>query len=215
MAATKLVKKLISSMIKKKKKGKSYSDQVKPKSKAAAKAGEKVYDQPIRIRKSTKMAKSEGTIAGGTRVTQEKAPSKKTKAKSMGTAAKKAKKTSAPKKADKRIQGSGAMAAKGKKFGGQKEKEFTKKIGTTGQSMGAAKKTQMRRNAPSKLPTKTGADGLSLKMKREYQDIAPMDRTKLMAIINTGNKERIRKAFSKVDISVGDFLKVRKVFTGG
>ena len=36
-----------------------------------------------------------------------------------------------------------------------------------------------------------------------------------MAIINTGNKERIRKAFSQVDISVRDFLKVRKVFRGG
>jgi len=34
MAATKLLKKLVSSMIKKKKKGKSYSDQVKPKSKS-------------------------------------------------------------------------------------------------------------------------------------------------------------------------------------
>ena len=65
----------------------------------------------------------------------------------------------------------------------------------------------MRRTAPSKLPTKTGADGLSLKMKREYQDIEPARRTRLMAIINTGDKERIRKAFSQVDISVSDFLK--------
>ena len=74
-------------------------------------------------------------------------------------------------------------------------------------------KTQMRRTAPSKLPTKTGADGLSLKMKREYQDIEPARRTRLMAIIKTGDKERIRKAFSQVDLS--DFLKVRKVFRGG
>ena len=68
MARTKLLKKLVSSMIKKKKKGKSYSDQVKPKSK-------------------NKMAKSEGMLQGK-RVTQEKAPSKKTKAKPMGTATK-------------------------------------------------------------------------------------------------------------------------------
>lgn len=202
-------------MIKKKKKGKSYSDQVKPKSKAAAKAGEKVYDLPIRIRKSTKMAKSEGTIAGGKKVTQEKAPSKKTKAKSMGTAAKKAKKTSAPKKADKKITGSGSQSARPKGSIGKTKSADSPRGGTTGQSMGAAKKTQMSRTAPSKLPTKKGADGLSLKMKREYQDISPARRTKLMAIINTGNKERIRKAFSQVDISVSDFLKVRKVFRGG
>ena len=202
MAATKLIRKLISSITKKK----------KPK-------GKKVYDEPVGpARKKRKMAKAEGTLQGK-RVTQEKAPSKKTKVKPMGTAAKKAAGKKAlkkiPKKSDKRIQGSGAMAAKGKKFGGEKEKEFTKKIGTTGQTIGAARKTQMPRTAPSKLPTKTGADGLSLKMKREYQDIAPRDRTKLMAIINTGNKERIRKAFSQVDISVRDFLKVRKVFRGG
>ena len=63
-----------------------------------------------------KMQKAEGTLQGK-RVTQEKAPSKKTKAKPMGTAAKKAAGKKAlkkiPKKSDKRIQGSGAMAAKG------------------------------------------------------------------------------------------------------
>ena len=73
MAATKLIRKLISSITKKK----------KPK-------GKKVYDEPVGpARKKRKMAKAEGTLQGK-RVTQEKAPSKKTKAKPMGTAAKKA-----------------------------------------------------------------------------------------------------------------------------
>ena len=219
MAATKLIRKLISSVVKKKKKPSKKSKTAdKPISRAEFKAGKKVYDQPIRIRKKNKMAKSEGMLQGK-RVTQEKAPSKKTKAKVMGTAAKKAAGKKAlkkiPKKSDKRIEGSGSQSARPKGSIGKTRTADRPRGGTTGQTMGAAKKTQMRRTAPSKLPTKTDADGLSLKMKREYQDIAPRDRSRLMAIINTGNKERIRKAFSQVDISVSDFLKVRKVFRGG
>ena len=137
----------------------------------------------------------------------------------MGTAAKKAAGKKAlkkiPKKSDKRIEGSGSQSARPKGSIGKTRTADRPRGGTTGQTMGAARKTQMRRTAPSKLSKQTGADGLSLKMKREYQDIAPRDRTRLMAIINSGNKERIRKAFSQVDISVSDFLKVRKVFRGG
>ena len=208
-------------MIKKKKKGKSYSDQVKPKSKSKLKTPKlKSSSNNVKDARKEKGKELMRKLIGEPKNTKaEKVVGKKTKAKPMGTAAKRAAGKKAlkkiPKKSDKRIQGSGAMAAKGKKFGGQKEKEFTQRIGTTGQSMGAARKTQMRRTAPSKLSKQTGADGLSLKMKREYQDISPARRTRLMAIINTGDKERIRKAFSQVDISVSDFLKVRKVFRGG
>tara|TARA_R100001510_G_C7642974_1_gene200519 strand:- start:1030 stop:1614 length:585 start_codon:yes stop_codon:yes gene_type:complete len=194
MAATKLVKKLISSMIKKKKKGKSYSDQVKPKSKAAAKAGEKVYDQPIRIRKSTKMAKSEGTIAGGTRVTQEKAPSKKTKAKSMGTAAKKA----AGKKALKSIP--------------KKAKSSKPQIAM---SMKTARKKQMRDTAISKMSDKKNAAGVSERMKRAFQDIPLERRRRLQVIISSGNQSRISKAFENLDLTKSEFIRVNKQFTGG
>ena len=65
------------------------------------------------------------------------------------------------------------------------------------------------------LPTKKNKQGVSPAMKRAYEDIPPKTRTTLMAIISTGDKDRIRKAFARVDMSMKDFIAVRKQFTGG
>lgn len=156
--------------------------------------GKKVYDKPIGPRKKSKMAKSEGTIAGGTRVTQEKAPSKKTKAKPMNTAAKKA----AGKKALKSIP--------------KKAKSSKPQIAM---SMKTARKKQMRDTAISKMSDKKNTAGVSERMKRAFQDIPLERRRKLKVIISSGNQSRISKAFENLDLTKSEFIRVNKQFTGG
>ena len=135
MAATKLIRKLISSVVKKKKKQSEKSKTAdKPLSRAEFKAGKKVYDQPIRIRKKNKMKKSEGMLQGK-RVTQEKAQTKKTKAKSIRAASDKAKKVKVPRKSDKRIEGSGSQSARPKGSIGKTRTADSPRGGTTGIKM--------------------------------------------------------------------------------
>lgn len=118
-----------------------------------------------------------------------------------------------PKKADKRIEGSGAQSARPKGSIGKTRTQDSPRGNIAGASMSAAKKQQIRKTA--NLPTKKNKQGVSPAMKRAYEDIPPKTRTTLMAIISTGDKDRIRKAFARVDMSMKDFIAVRKQFTGG
>ena len=118
-----------------------------------------------------------------------------------------------PKKADKRIEGAGAQSARPKGSIGKTRTQDSPRGSVAGMSMSAAKKQQMRKTA--NLPTKKNKQGVSPAMKRAYEDIPPKTRTTLMAIISTGDKDRIRKAFARVDMSMKDFIAVRKQFTGG
>ena len=84
--------------------------------------------------------------------------------------------------------------------------------GTTGISMGAARKKQMRDTA--NLSTEKNKQGVSLAMKRAYEDTGKY-KTTLLAALKSGDRDRIRRAFAKVDISVPDFLAVHRQFRGG
>lgn len=197
MATTKLIKKLITSLLKKKKTKTraqqidEYTQKLKDLDKNK---GKKVYDKPIGPRKKSKMAKSEGTIAGGTRVTQEKAPSKKTKTKSMNTAAKKAAGEKALKSIPKKAKSSKPQNA---------------------MSMKTARKKQMRDTAISKMSDKKNTAGVSDRMKRAFLDIPLERRRKLKVIISSGDQKRISKAFENLDLTKSEFIKVYKQFTGG
>lgn len=200
MAATKLIRKLISSVVKKKKKQSEKSKTAdKPLSRAEFKAGKKVYDQPIRIRKKNKMKKSEGMLQGK-RVTQEKAQTKKTKAKSIRAASDKAKKVKVPRKSDKRIEGSGSQSARPKGSIGKTRTADSPRGGTTGIKMTEARKKQMRDTA--------NLDSEMKRLGRKYDDLPKgVKRTILMAI-KSKDSAKIKKAMRGTNMTASEFVKV-------
>lgn len=200
MAATKLIRKLISSVVKKKKKQSEKSKTAdKPLSRAEFKAGKKVYDQPIRIRKKNKMKKSEGMLQGK-RVTQEKAQTKKTKAKSIRAASDKAKKVKVPRKSDKRIEGSGSQSARPKGSIGKTRTADSPRGGTTGIKMTDARKKQMRDTA--------NLDSEMKRLGRKYDDLPKgVKRTILMAI-KSKDSAKIKKAMRGTNMTASEFVKV-------
>lgn len=163
------------------------------------KAGKKVYDQPIRIRKKNKMAKSEGMLQGK-RVTQEKAPTKKTKAKSIRAASDKTKKVKVPKKSDKRIEGSGSQSARPKGSIGKTRTADRPRGGTTGMKMSEARKKQMRDTA--------NLDSEMKRLGRKYDDLPKgVKRTILMAI-RSKDPAKIKKAMRGTNMTASEFAKV-------
>lgn len=204
-AIIKLVTKGISSLTKKKKKkssvpsGKKKSSTKEKESKSTAGPFKKVIER-----------KTEGKTVGGKKVKvmptskKEKSAPKKIATKAKKEASKKAM-SSVKKKADKKIAGTGSQA-------GRKKVADRPKGGTTGISMGAARKKQMRDTA--NLSTKKNKQGVSLAMKRAYEDTGKY-KTTLLAALRSGDRDRIRRAFARVDISVPDFLAVHRQFRGG
>lgn len=216
MAATKLVKKLISSMIKKKKKGKSYSEQVKPKNvlyksleefekivkgKKKPKTRQEVVNSPRR-----KMKKSEGMLQGK-KVTQEKAPTKKTKTKSISAAADKAKKTKVSKKSDKRIEGSGSQSARPKGSIGKTRSADSPRGGTTGMKMSEARKKQMRDTADLGSEMK--------KLGRKYDDLPKGVKRTIIMAIKSRDPKKITSAFKGTNMTRAEFVKVHNKRLGG
>ena len=178
MAATKLIRKLISSVVKKKKKKnplqESVEDTIKIRTgKKKPKTRQEVINSPRR-----KMKKSEGTLQGK-RVTQEKAPSKKTKAKPMNTAAKKAAGEKALKSIPKKAKSSKPQNA---------------------MSMKTARKKQMRDTA--------NLDSEMKRLGRKYDDLPKgVKRTILMAI-KSKDPTKIKKAMRGTNMTASEFVKV-------
>ena len=203
-AIIKLVTKGISSLTKKKKKKSSV-----PSGKKRSSTKEKENKSTSGPFKKVKERKTEGITVGGKKVKvmptskKDKAP-KKMQTKAKKEASKKAM-SGVKKKADKKVAGTGSQA-------GRKKVADKPKGGTTGISMGAARKKQMRDTA--NLSTEKNKQGVSLAMKRAYEDTGKY-KTTLLAALKSGDRDRIRRAFAKVDISVPDFLAVHRQFRGG
>ena len=203
MAATKLIRKLISSVVKKKKKRNPLQESVEDTVKIMTGKKKPVTRSEVVISPRRKMKKAEGKLAGK-KVTQEKAPSKKTKAKPMGTAAKKAAGKKAlkkiPKKSDKRIEGSGSQSARPKGSIGKTRTADSPRGGTTGMKMSEARKKQMRDTA-----------NLGSEMKRlgrKYDDLPKgVKRTILMAI-RSKDPAKIKKAMRGTNMTASEFVKV-------
>jgi len=210
MAATKLMNKLVRSMIKKKKKGKSYSDQVKPKPKTkldkavefAKKTGFLGRHNEPRLKQIISKNKLVGilndpaerkkiTAAVGKKATQEKAPTKKTKAE-----------VKVPKKSDKRIEGSGSQSARPKGSIGKSRGQDRPTGSVAGLSMSDARKAQARKNQPGNIKNKTVA------MARRYDDLMVGVKRAAVAALRAGDRDKARKILSGTGISVSDFISV-------
>ena len=191
-------------MIKKKKKGKSYSDQVKPKSKSKTPKLKSSSNNVKDARKEKGKELMRKLIGEPKNTKAEKVVGKKTKAKPMGTAAKKAAGKKAlkkiPKKSDKRIEGSGSQSARPKGSIGKTRTADSPRGGTTGISMKDARKKQMRDTA-----------NLGSEMKRlgrKYDDLPKgVKRTILMAI-KSKDPAKIKKAMRGTNMTASEFVKV-------
>ena len=207
--------KLIKSVMKKKKKGSVPKGQAKTSSTKKSSKSESTMGPWKKVIER----KTEGTAADGKKVKVIPTNKKSTTPKKMNTAEKKAaskkRMKNIPKKADKKITGSGSQSARPIGSKGKTKSQDSPKGSVAGTSMGSAKKKQMRDTALDKMSTKTDKDGVSPRMKRAYQDISKRQRDTLLFLIKSGNSDRIRKAFAKVDLTPSEFLRVRKKFTGG
>lgn len=216
MAATKLIRKLISSVVKKKKKGKSSKlDEAIEFAKETGFLGRHNEPRLKQIISKNKLVdilndpaeRKKITAAVGKRkkpTTQEKAPSKKTKAKPMGTAAKTAAGKKAlkkiPKKSDKRIEGSGSQSARPKGSIGKTRTADSPRGGTTGMKMSEARKKQMRDTA--------NLDSEMKRLGRKYDDLPKgVKRTILMAI-RSKDPAKIKKAMRGTNMTASEFVKV-------
>ena len=215
MAAAKLLLKLAKGLMKKKKKGSI------PKGKAKTSSTKKSSKSESTMGpwKTVIERKTEGVTAGGKKVKVIPTSKKDKTPKKVSSAAKKAagkeRMKNIPKKADKKITGSGSQSARPKGSIGKTKSQDSPRGSVAGTSMGSARKKQMQDTALNKLSTKKDKDGVSPRMKRAYQDISKRQRDTLLFVIKSGNSDRIRKAFAKVDLTPSEFLRVRKKFTGG
>lgn len=239
MALSKIALALIKSLVKKKKQGKSYSDQLKPKSKTKAiskpeleKEGEYFrrrsrlqasVDDAIKIRLGLKkpvsrievvnsplrkMKKSEG-IFEGKKVSQEKASTKKPKAKPMNTAKKKAagkkRMKNIPKKADKKIEGSGSQSARPKGSIGKTKSQDSPTGSVAGASMKDTKKTHARKVAGVKGTTK---DGIPREMEAEYNATPKKYLRYMRAALTSRDPVKVRKAFTGSNLTPVMFIRI-------
>ena len=106
-----------------------------------------------------------------------------------------------PKKADKRIEGSGAQSARPKGSIGKTRTQDSPRGSVAGMSMSASKKQQMRKTANLK-----GKVGLA----RKYDDIMLGIRRRVQAAVKAGDNEKAKNLLSGTGISVTDFKTIVK-----
>ena len=107
-----------------------------------------------------------------------------------------------PKKADKRIEASGAHSAKGKGALSKTRTQDSPRGSVAGLSMSDARKAQARKNQPGNIKNKKVA------MARRYDDLMVGVKRAAVAALRAGDRDKARKILSGTGISVSDFISV-------
>ncbi len=112
-----------------------------------------------------------------------------------------------PTKRDKKIEGSGSQSARPKGSIGKTRTGDSPRGGTTGMSMGDAKKKQMRDTANLGSEMK--------KLGRKYDDIPKGIKRTLIMAIRSRDPKKIAKAFKGTGMTRAEFVKVHNKRMGG